>query len=130
LFVADSATRWIWSFEVQPDGSLANGEPFYGLELPLAGEGKLVNSWADGMTFDTDGYLYVATKAGIQICDQAGRVFAILRKPSAADPSNVVFGGSDFRTLYVTAKDKVYRRRLQHAGYLPWQPPKWPKPQL
>ncbi len=130
LFVADSATRWVWSFEVEPDGALANGEPFYRLELPLAGDGKLVNSWADGMTFDTDGYLYVASKAGIQVCDQAGRVFGILRKPSAADPSNVVFGGSDFHTLYVTAKDKVYRRHLQHAGYLPWQAPKWPRPQL
>lgn len=130
LYVADSATRWVWSFEVQADGSLEDGEPFYRLELPLMGDGKLVNSWADGMTFDTDGYLYVATKAGIQICDQPGRVFGILRNPSTADPSNVVFGGADFHTLYVTAKDKVFRRRLEHAGYLPWQPPKWPKPQL
>lgn len=130
LFVADSATRWVWSFEVLPDGSLSNGEPFYRLELPLTGGGKLVNSWADGMTFDTDGYLYVATNAGIQVCDQAGRVFAILRKPSDANPSNLVFGGSDFHTLYVTAKDKVFRRRMQHGGYLPWQAPKWPKPQL
>ncbi len=130
LMVADSASRWVWSFEVQPDGSLTNGEPFYRLELPLAGDGKLVNSWADGMTFDTAGYLYVATKSGIQICDQAGRVFGILRKPSTADPSNVVFGGKDFHTLYVTTKDKVYRRQLLHQGYLPWMPPKWPKPQL
>ncbi len=130
LFVADSATRWIWSFQVQPDGSLPNGEPFYRLELPLAGDGKLVNSWADGMAFDTEGHLYVATKAGIQICDQPGRVFGILRKPSSADPSNVVFGGTDFHTLYVTAKDKVFRRKLRSQGYLPWQPPKWPKPQL
>lgn len=130
LFVADSATRWIWSFQVQPDGSLENGEPFYRLELPLAGDGKLVNSWADGMAFDTDGHLYVATKAGIQVCDQPGRVFGILRKPSSESPSNVVFGGPDFHTLYVTAKDKVFRRKLRTQGYLPWQAPKWPKPQL
>ncbi len=130
LMVADSATRWVWSFQVQPDGSLADGEPFYRLELPPAGDGKLVNAWADGMTFDTEGYLYVATKSGIQVGDQPGRVFAILRKPSGADPSNVVFGGSDFHTLYVTAKDKVYRRRLLHQGYLPAQPPAWPRPQL
>lgn len=130
LFVADSATRWVWSFRVQPDGSLASGEPFYRLELPLAGYGKLVNSWADGMTFDTDGHLYIATNAGIQICDQPGRVFGILRKPSSEDPSNLVFGGADFHTLYVTAKDKVFRRKLRSQGYLPWQPPKWPKPRL
>jgi len=130
LFVADSATRWIWSFQVQPDGSLENGEPFYRLELPLSGDGKLVNSWADGMAFDTDGHLYVATKAGIQVCDQPGRVFGILRKPSSESPSNVVFGGPDFHTLYVTAKDKVFRRKLRTQGYLSWQAPKWPKPQL
>lgn len=130
LFVADSATRWVWSFEVQPDGSLANGEPFYRLELPLAGDGKLVSAWADGMSFDTDGNLYVATNSGIQICDQPGRVFAILRKPSDADPSNLVFGGPDFHWLYVTAKDKVFRRRLLTAGYVPWNAPKLPKPRL
>lgn len=130
LMVADSATRWVWSFQVEPDGSISNGQPFYRLELPLSGDGRLVNSWPDGMNFDTAGYLYVATKSGVQVCDQAGRVFGILRKPSAADPSNLVFGGKDFHTLYLTAKDKVYRRRLLHEGYLPWSPPKWPKPQL
>lgn len=111
---------------MQPNGDLANGEPFYRLELPLANDGKLVNAWADGIAFDASGDLYAATKSGIQICDQVGRVFGILRKPSAADPSNLVFGGSDFQTLYVTAKDKVFRRRLQQKGYLPWAPAKWP----
>jgi len=32
LDVADTAGKWAWSFEVQPDGSLANGQPFYRLE--------------------------------------------------------------------------------------------------
>src|SRR5262245_6080287 len=34
LMVAESQTRWIWSFTVRPDGSLANGVPFYRLEIP------------------------------------------------------------------------------------------------
>ena len=126
LMVTDSATRWVWSFPLQTDGDLGSGEPFYRLELPLSGNGKLVNTWADGVTFDSAGSLYVATKSGIQVCDAAGRVFGILRKPSDADPSNVVFGGTDFHTLYVTAKDKVFRRRLLQKGYLPWAPPQWP----
>ncbi len=130
LMVADSATRWVWSFPVQSDGGLGAGEPYYRLELPLVGDGKLVNAWPDGMTFDTSGNLYIATKAGIEICDQVGRVFGVLRKPSDADPSNVVFGGADFHTLYVTAKDKVFRRRLLQSGYLPWAPPKWPPAHL
>ncbi len=130
MMVADSATRWIWVYQVQANGDLANGEPFYRLALPLVNNGKLVNAWADGIAFDTSGNLYAATKTGIQVCDQVGRVFGILRKPSAADPSNLVLGGSDFQTLYVTAKDKVFRRRLQTKGYLPWTPPKWPSAHL
>ncbi len=130
LLVADSATRWVWSFPVRTDGSLEKGEPYYRLELPLAGDGKLVNAWADGMAFDTLGNLYVATKTGIQVCDQLGRVFGVLRKPSEADPSNVVFGGTDFHWLYVTAKDKVFRRHLLSSGYLPWMAPARPPARL
>ena len=87
-------------------------------------------SGADGMTLDTEGYLYVATKLGIQICDQPGRVVGIIGKPSAADPSNVVFGGADLHTLYVTAGDKVFRRRLRRQGFFPGTPVKPPNPSL
>jgi gluconolactonase len=130
LLVADSATKWVWSFQVLADGSLANGEAFYHLEIPDDVETGTLRSGADGMTIDTEGYLYVATKMGIQICDQPGRVLGIIRKPQSADPSNVVFGGADLQTLYVTAGDKVYRRRLRRKGYFPWQPLKPPVPRL
>jgi sugar lactone lactonase YvrE/enterochelin esterase-like enzyme len=130
LFVADSSTRWVWSLQIAPDGALSNGEPFCRLELPLTDDGKAVNAWADGMVFDTEGDLFVATKSGIQICDQMGRVTGILRIPSGAAPSNVVLGGPRMDTLYVTAVDKVYRRRIRREGYLPWKPVKVPKPNL
>jgi sugar lactone lactonase YvrE len=130
LLAADTATKWVWSFQVQPDGSLANGEAFYHLEIPDDVEGGPMRSGADGMTLDTEGYLYVVTKLGIQICDQAGRVVGIIRKPQPHDPSNVVFGGADLHTLYVTAGDKVYARKLKRTGFLPWQPVKPPVPRL
>ena len=34
LTVADTRGKWVWSFQVQSDGSLINGEPFYRLETP------------------------------------------------------------------------------------------------
>jgi len=75
LFVInDPNTRWVWSFQVQPDGSLINGQPFYHLETP----DESSKTEASGMAFDTEGYLYVATNLGVQVCDQAGRVNAIL----------------------------------------------------
>jgi gluconolactonase len=126
LMVNDSRGRWVWSFSVQPDGSLANGEAYHHLESP--DENSATS--ADGMTIDTDGHLYVTTKLGLQICDQPGRVVAILDKPHAGPLSNVVFGGPDLSTLYVTAGDRVYRRQLNRKGVYPWQPVKPPMPRL
>jgi sugar lactone lactonase YvrE/enterochelin esterase-like enzyme len=126
VIVADSDTKWVRSFQRQPDGSLANEEPFYGLEMPDQGG----RSGADGMTLDTEGHLYVTTNLGVQICDQPGRVVAILNRPADRNPSNAVFGGSGLEYLYITAGDKVWRRKLRRKGFLPWQPLKPPQPRL
>lgn len=126
LAVADSRSRWVWSFQVQPDGSLANGQAFYHLET--ADDSSATS--ADGMTVDNEGYLYVATRIGLQVCDQPGRVVAILRKPQNSALSNVVFGGRDLDWLYVTAGDKVFRRHVRRKGVWPWQPVKPPVPRL
>jgi len=85
---------------------------------------------ADGMAVDTEGYLYVTTEIGIQICDQPGRVVGIIRKPSAAGITNVTFGGPDRKTLYVTAGDKVWMRKLRRTGVTPAVSMKPPKPRL
>lgn len=126
LAVADTRGKWIWSFQVQPDGSLTNGEPFYRLETPDDSS----QSGADGMTYDTDGFLYIATKLGIQVCDQPGRVNAIIGKPQEATLSNLVFGGPDMQWLYVTSRDKVYRRHLRRKGSVSWNLIKPPMPRL
>jgi sugar lactone lactonase YvrE len=126
LMVNDSRGRWVWSFAVNADGSLANGQPFHRLET--ADDSSATS--ADGMTIDTDGHLYVATKIGLQICDQPGRVVAILNKPHRGALSNVVFGGPGLSTLYVTAGDRVYKRDVQRKGVVSWTPLKPPMPRL
>ncbi|MGH9344106.1 MAG: SMP-30/gluconolactonase/LRE family protein [Terriglobia bacterium] len=112
LFVDDADTKWVWSFQIQPDGSLADGEPFYRLET--LDESSATG--AAGMTVDSEGYLYVATKLGIEVSDQPGRVVAILNAPGSGSSSSIVFGGSDLLTLYVAAGGKVYRRHLRRTG--------------
>ncbi|MBZ5593982.1 MAG: SMP-30/gluconolactonase/LRE family protein [Acidobacteriia bacterium] len=126
LLVDDSAGKWVWSFRVEPDGSLSNGQPFYRLETP----DESSSSGADGMTVDTEGYIYVTTGVGLQICDQPGRVVGIINKPQPGPISNVVFAGPDLETLYVTAGDKVFRRHVRRRGTLPWTPLKPPTPGL
>ncbi|MBI2686559.1 MAG: SMP-30/gluconolactonase/LRE family protein [Acidobacteria bacterium] len=126
LNVCDSRGRWVWSFSVNDDGSLSNGQPFHHLEV--ADESSATG--ADGLTVDTDGHIYVATGIGLQICDQPGRVVAILNKPQAAKLSNVVFGGPDLTTLYATSVDRVYKREIKRKGVYSWAPVKPPMPRL
>lgn len=126
LTVADYRGRWIWSFQIQTDGSLANEQPFYRMET--GDESSM--SGADGMSMDTEGHLYVATRQGVQICDQPGRVVAIIGKPHPGALSNVTFGGPGMQTLFVTAGDKVYKRRLRRTGVSSWTVVKPPQPRL
>jgi sugar lactone lactonase YvrE/enterochelin esterase-like enzyme len=130
LAVDDTFTRNVWSFHIQPDGSLTAGQPFYHLELTDDVPDGFLRSGADGIAFDDQGDLFVTSKLGIQICDQAGRVVGIIRKPSNADLSNLVFGGPDLKTLYVTAGDKVFKRTLRRQGVPPGKVVKLPRVQL
>ena len=86
-----------------------------------------MQSGADGMAVDADGRLYVTTEMGVQFCDQAGRVNGILDKPQKAWLSNVAFGGADFKTLFVTCGDKVYKRATKVKGVLTFNSPIKPK---
>lgn len=126
LIVADSLGKWVWSFQTNADGSLGNGEPFFRLETLDDSSA----SGADGMTVDSEGFVYVTTKAGLQICDPAGRVNAIAENPLGQRMSNAVFGGPDLGTLYVTAGDKVFKRVIQRKGVWPWRAVKPPQPRL
>jgi sugar lactone lactonase YvrE/enterochelin esterase-like enzyme len=128
LLVADTVTRWVWSFQVETDGSLINGEAYYHLELPDDVPAGPIRSGADGMTLDTLAHVYVTTNMGIQVCDQAGRVVGIIRTP--VEVSNLVFGGPDMHTLYATGGGKLYKRVLNRQGFLPWQTFKPPMPHL
>ena len=127
LLVADMRGQFVYSFQVQPDGSLTNKQAYHHLHVPDGAP----DSGADGMTLDTAGRLYVATRMGIQICDQAGRVIGIVSKPAERAPANAVFGGADGDELFVTCGDKVFKRKTKARGVLSWQPPiKPPAPRL
>ena len=130
LLVADTVGRSSWSFHIAADGSLADGQPFYRLDVPDDENSGPLRSGADGLTVDDQGYAYFATGMGIQVCDQPGRVVGIIAKPSAKDVSNLVFGGPNLEWLYATSVDKVYRRHLRRKGVFPWMPVKLPRPQL
>jgi sugar lactone lactonase YvrE len=120
LYVAESASHWIWVFSVRPDGTLANKQRFGWLHVPDDKE----NAWPDGLKCDQNGLVYVATNMGIQVLDQLGRVNAILpMPPGGQQPSNLCFGGKGFDVLYVSAVGKVWRRKLKVRGCNPFEAP-------
>ena len=124
LYVADTHGQFVYSYQVQPDGTLSHKQAFYHLHVPWGHN----HSGADGMAIDTEGRLYVTSQMGLQVCDQAGRVQLIISKPQDAWLSNVVFGGPGLDTLYVTCGDKVFKRKISATGALAWREPAKPPP--
>jgi sugar lactone lactonase YvrE/enterochelin esterase-like enzyme len=126
LYVADYYSHWIYAYSVQPDGTLANKQRFDWLLTPDSAD----DAGPDGIRCDRDGLLYVATRLGIQVCDQTGKVQVIMPTPNHR-VANVVFGGAKFDTLFATCGDKVYKRKLAKFGANAWAAPvKPPKPHL
>ncbi len=127
MFVSDTRGRFVYSYQIQPDGGLQYKQKYGYLHLTDDGGA----SGADGMTVDTEGRLYVTTKLGVQVLDQLGRVHLIISKPDKGWLSNCVFGGPELDTLYVTCGEKVFKRKLKAKGVIPWQDPvKPPRPGL
>jgi len=112
LVVNDAQSEWIWSFEIQADGSLANGRETYRLETTAG----TADADPGGMTFDSEGFLYVATKFGVQVFDRQAHLTAIIGVPSSDGVSNVLFAGPGFQWLYATEWNKVYRRPVRRHG--------------
>lgn len=123
LYVDDMRSHWVYSYVVQPDGTLANKQRYYWLHERDTDD----ESGADGMRVDSDGRLYVATRMGIQVCDQAGRVQCILPTPNGR-VANLCFGGEKFDTLFAMCGDKVFKRKLNVTGANNWAEPNKPAP--
>ena len=97
LYVNESVQRNVWAYDLADDGSLANKR----LLIRFDDHGM------DGMRCDADGNLYIARyDAGlIAVVSPEG---ALLREVplKGSKPSNVAFGGSDGRQVFVTLQDR------------------------
>ncbi len=124
--VTDRQSRFSWSFQIAPDGTLRYGEPFYRLEMPEQGW----MSGVEGAAFDSIGQVYFATPLGVQVCEANGRVAMILNSPEHGAVTSVAFGGPEMNWLYATVNGKVYRRPVKVKGVPPSIVAKLPKPPL
>lgn len=108
LFVTDFSGRFIYSYQIQPDGSLKYKLPYFHAQLPATtGHAHL-----DGMCVNTAGNLLVASSEGIQVFDPRGRILIVLPRPKITDhrTNYVILGGPDRKTLYVATAGTIYKR--------------------
>jgi gluconolactonase len=79
------------------------------------------------MRVDRNGPLYVATRMGIQVCDQAGRVNRVIPTPNEK-VSKLCFGGAQFDVLHATCGEATFKRKVKVKGANAFQAPIKPAP--
>ncbi len=106
---------WIWRFRLRPDGKAQER----GKELFFAFTGRTYGF--DGMKFDERGNLWVAMYSESALwCISPERQHIHTIPVPGKNPTNLVFGGPDRLTAYVTVKDgnngKLFRIRMPYPG--------------
>ncbi len=107
----DTEKKIIMRYEVQADGTLANGKVFFDM-TSAEGEDAL-----DGMKTDEKGNLYVSGPGGLWIISPQGKHLGTIVGPE--HPHNFAWGDDDGKTLYLCAKTGLYRIRLNIPGIRP-----------
>lgn len=101
----------IMRYEVQPDGTLANGKVFFD-STGEPGE----DAW-DGMKVDQQGNLYLSGPCGLWIISPEGKHLGTIAGPE--HPHNMAWGDEDGKTLYMCAQTGLYRIRFNVPGVRP-----------
>jgi gluconolactonase len=68
----------------------------------------------DGMKVDTKGNIWESGPGGVWIISPQGTVLGHIQVPELV--ANVAFGDPDYKTLYIAARNSVYKIRTNVAG--------------
>jgi len=120
LYVSDSNGIHVIAWDIQPDGLVRNRRNFGTLEGRSKRDNGLggIPTFADGMTIDAEGRLYVATGAGIEVLSPQGQhVGTIPVRCPPADCQNVAFSGPGKKTLYIAGAGSLYKIEMVAQGF-------------
>ena len=113
-----SAGRVVMRYDVNPDDSVGNGKVF------------IADMGSDGMKADLRGNLYTTGnfqgRAGVRLTSPEGKTLGMIQFPvyvkeprPRISATNVAFGGTDGKSLYMTAGSNVFRIQLKVEGPRP-----------
>ncbi len=102
LYVTDIKDKKTYSYSIGAAGQLTNKKLF-------------CKMGSDGMTLDNLGNLYLTNADGVTIFNKNGKQIKNI-SINEAWTANVCFGGSDMKSLFITAKSGFYRIRMKVKG--------------
>ena len=110
IYINDSESKLnhMRAFDVQPDGNLTNGRIFADMKV------QGVPGAPDGLKVDVQGNIWTSGPGGVWVFSPAGKLLGKIAVPEVT--TNVAFGGSDGKTLFITANTSVYRIQLKVKG--------------
>jgi hypothetical protein len=100
FYVTDEYNLRTWKTDVKPNGSLTNFELF-------------AERGGESVTSDSQGNVYIAA-GQIYVYDSHGKSVGTIEIPER--PLQLMFGGSDRKTLFIAARSSLYALRLKHPG--------------
>ena len=107
LYVDDSRNRHVLAFPL--GNSLDVGEPSVLVDMDVEARGG-----PDGMKLDSEGNLYATGPGGLWVVTPEGNHLGTIEFPQL--PANLCFGGSDYRTIFVTARTGLYSIQVNVPG--------------
>ena len=103
----------IYRYDAMPDGKLANRRLLVDMSTDKAPGG------ADGMKVDQKGNLYSSGPGGVWIISPEGKHLGTILAPEGGGVTNVAFGDSDGKTLFLTVRRTLARIRVNIPGVRP-----------
>jgi gluconolactonase len=104
----DDQRKVVMRYDVDGDGALSNAIVFADL-TSAPGDDAI-----DGVKVDVEGNVYISGPGGLWVIAPDGRHLGTIR--TARHVHNMAWGDADGQTLYLTARDRLYRMRMGIAG--------------
>jgi gluconolactonase len=115
LYVVDTPSEYVYSFDVKPDGALGPRTNFARLKGIHRTDQGAIDSGIDGLALDHDGNLYAITWAGIEVFNARGEPLGLMEIGVKA--TNLGFAGPDGKTLYVTTHSSLLKIQMLEQGF-------------
>ena len=100
IYITDEEEQKTYRTIVDAEGTLTNPQLF-------------VNVGGEGVAEDSDGNVYIAA-GQIFVFDPAAKLIGTIDVPER--PSQLLFGGADRKTLFISARSSLYAVQLRYAG--------------